>query len=107
MVLTERNNSPAASLLDLPAATRSATARSCGGQVGDSLLRPREVQPARAEFALAALDVSSGAQRVIQLAGGAEDDVGLCAFPRPAESLAVGKIDSGSVVGERQRLDAE
>ena len=40
-------------------------------------------------------------------AGGAEDDVGLRAFPGPAESLAVGKIDSGSVVGERQRLDAE
>ena len=108
MVLTERNNSPAASLLDLPRCDKVGDGSFLRGQVGDSLLRPREVQPARAEFALAALDVSSGAQRVIQLAGGAEDDVGLCAFPRPAESLAVGKIDSGSVVvGERQRLDAE
>lgn len=89
MVLTERNNSPAASLLDLPAATRSATARSCG---------VRSVIP----FSVRELYHSLGADTYVERC-----ERELRAFPGPAESLAVGKIDSGSVVGERQRLDAE
>jgi hypothetical protein len=71
------------------------------GELGVAACSPHHVQAAGLEFPLAALHVGVRAEGEVDVSRGADDRVGIAAFTRSAQCLAVGEVHPRQVVAQR------